>query len=169
MKPSAATVVVLMGVSGAGKTTVGEALSARLRWRFVDADALHPPENVRKMAAGKTLTDADRAPWLEKVAAVIRDALATGSPLVVACSALKARYRQVLGVDDPRVRLVSLEGDPALLASRLNQRTHAFMPPSLLASQLAAFEPPEHVLRIDVSQSVQAIVEAIRTSVTSQR
>jgi gluconokinase len=154
-------VALIMGVSGAGKTTVGEALASRLGWRFLDADSLHPPRNVAKMASGIPLEDADRWPWLERVAQALRASLASGEPLVVACSALKASYRARLQADDPRVLQVSLEGDPALIAARLAQRKGHFMPPSLLASQLATEEPPLGALRVDVAQPVAAQVEEI--------
>ena len=150
-----------MGVSGSGKTTVGEALAARLHWRFVEGDDLHPPENVAKMASGISLEDADRWPWLVRVGACIRESLERGTPLVVACSALKASYRERLQVADPRVLLVSLEGSPALLAERLRGRKGHFMPPALLPSQLATLELPSDALRVDIAQSVEQQVDAI--------
>ena len=150
-----------MGVSGSGKTTVGEALAARLHWRFVEGDDLHPPENVAKMASGIPLEDADRWPWLARVGACIGESLERGTPLVVACSALKASYRERLQVADPRVLLVSLEGSPALLAERLRGRKGHFMPPALLPSQLATLELPSDALRVDIAQSVEQQVDAI--------
>lgn len=135
------TIVVLMGVSGCGKTTIGRALAARLGWAFQEGDALHPPENVAKMAGGAPLTDADRAPWLRKIAAVIdgwRQANASG---LVTCSALKRAYRDIL-IGDRDVRLVYLCGDTATIAARLAARRDHFMPPGLLASQFATLEPP---------------------------
>jgi gluconokinase len=154
-------VALIMGVSGAGKTTVGQALAARLGWRFVEGDALHPPENIAKMASGAPLEDADRWPWLARVAACIQQSLERGSPLVMACSALKASYRERLQVGDPRVLLVSLEGSPALIAERLRGRVGHFMPPSLLPSQLATLELPREALRVDIARSVEQQVDAI--------
>jgi gluconokinase len=127
----------------------------------VDADDLHPRANVEKMAAGHPLTDADRAPWFARVGEVLRNALAEGTPVVLACSALKARYRHGLGLEDPRILTVSLEGSPQLLAERLAHRHHAYMPPDLLPSQLATFEPPAHALRVDVAHPVEALVKRI--------
>jgi gluconokinase len=129
------TAVVVMGVTGSGKSTVGALLAEALGGRFTDADELHPPANREKMRAGIPLDDADRAPWLESVGAV----LAEGG--VVACSALKRRYRDGLRRHAAGVVFVHLAGDAALVADRLAGRTHAYMPASLLASQLDAFEP----------------------------
>jgi gluconokinase len=150
------TPVVVMGVSGSGKSTVGVALAAALGVPFVDGDALHPPANVAKMAAGQPLDDADRAPWLDAVAAV----LATG-PVVVACSALRRRYRDRLRDAAPDLELVWLDGPRELLEKRLAERFHQYMPAALLDSQLAALEPPdpdEHALRLDVGRPVDELV-----------
>ena len=152
-------IVVVMGVSGAGKTTIGQALAAALGWPFVEADDLHPPANVAKMARGEPLDDADRAPWLEAVAARMR-ALDDG---VVACSALRARYRDVLRVR-PDVRFVLLDVPPALLEERLAARRGHFMPPSLLTSQLATLERPADAVAIDGAPPVAAQVAAIRAA-----
>src|SRR5579884_1235439 len=130
-------IVVVMGVSGAGKTTVGRALAAALGWPFVDADDLHPAANVEKMRRGQPLDDADRAPWLAAVASTIRS-MRDG---VVACSALKRAYRDLLRVRDD-VRFVYLAVDEKVLAARLAARQGHYMPPSLLPSQLATLEPP---------------------------
>jgi len=145
-----------MGVSGSGKTTVGEALAAELGLRFVDADALHPHANVEKMAAGIPLTDDDRWPWLDAVGAVLAD-----GPVVVACSALRRVYRERLRAAASELALVYLHGDPALLAERMGHRPGHFMPASLLESQLATLEPPapdEHALSYDVASPVDDIV-----------
>ena len=130
--------VVVMGVSGCGKSTLGRALAAALATRFVDADDLHPAENIAKMAAGQPLDDADRAPWLDRCAA----ALAAG-PVVLACSALKRRYRDRLRVAAPDLRLIHLAAPQSLLAERLVARSGHFMPAGLLPSQFAALEAPE--------------------------
>jgi gluconokinase len=155
-------VIILMGVAGAGKTTVGKQLAQSLGWRFVEGDDFHPPANVAKMAAGIPLTDEDRAPWLERLRGLIQEALERGEPAVVACSALKERYRQVLTVDPARVKWVYLWAPRELIASRLAQRTGHFMPLSLLDSQFAALEAPKDALQVDVTPGPDAVVAAIR-------
>jgi len=129
--------VVVMGVAGCGKSTVGALLAAELGARFLDADALHPAANVAKMAAGQALDDTDRAPWLAAVAA----SFAPGESLVIACSALKRAYRDLLRAGAPDLVFVHLAGTPELLAQRIGARPDHFMPPALLASQLATLEP----------------------------
>jgi gluconokinase len=155
-------VVVLMGVTGAGKTTIGERLASDLGWQFHDADDLHPPENKAKMHAGIPLTDEDRWPWLRAVRGVIEDAIAKGAGAVVACSALKAAYREALASGLTEVRFVLLQGDPALLAERLAHRPGHFMNPALLDSQLHTLEWPKDALVVDIAQSVDAQVAFIR-------
>ncbi|QSQ20702.1 gluconokinase [Pyxidicoccus parkwayensis] len=155
-------VVIVMGVSGAGKTTEGRALAASLGWRFVDADDLHPQSNIAKMAAGVPLTDEDRWPWLRMLSGLIGAALKQGDDLVVACSALKASYRQVLEVDPARMRWVYLDAPREVLASRLAQRHGHFMPPSLLDSQLETLELPANALRVDVTPPPEEVVKRIR-------
>lgn len=153
------TPVVVMGVSGSGKSTVGSLLAAELKLSFVDGDDLHPPENKKKMAAGIALNDADRAPWLDAIAAV----LARGS-VVVACSALKRCYRDRLRAGAPGLRLVYLKGTAELLAARMSARQHEFMPTRLLDSQLATLEEPEAdegALTVDVALTPQAIVTRV--------
>jgi gluconokinase len=152
-------VVVVMGVSGAGKTTIGRALAAALGWPFVEADELHPAANVAKMARGEPLDDADRAPWLDAVAARMR-ALGDG---VVACSALRVRYRDVLRIRDD-VRFVLLEVPEAELERRVAARKGHFMPASLLPSQLATLERTDDLLVVDGGQPVDAQVAAIRST-----
>ena len=131
---------VVMGVSGSGKSTVGAALAQRLRMPYADADDLHPEGNVAKMAAGHPLTDADRLPWLGRLAGWIREHDSAGRPTLMSCSALRRTYREVLrsGADD--VVFVHLTGDKGLLLERMDAREH-FMPPSLLESQLDTLEP----------------------------
>jgi gluconokinase len=160
---SAPRAVVVMGVSGCGKTSVGQALAARLGARFVDADDYHPPANVEKMRAGVPLDDADRAPWLARLNAVLRHAIARDEPVVLACSALRQRYRDALADRLTGVRFVHLSGTPALIASRLALRRHRYMPASLLDSQFAALEPPLDAVVVDVAGSVDEIAaEAAR-------
>ena len=133
---------VIMGVAGTGKSTVGAALAHALGLAFVEGDAYHPATNVQRMAAGIPLTDADRAPWLNALAARLRAAEQAGTGLVMACSALKRSYREVLRAAATGVTFIYLCGDRGLVAERIAQRHAHFMPPSLLDSQLAALEPP---------------------------
>ena len=155
-------VVVLIGPSGAGKTTVGTALAERLGWRFVDADAYHSTGNVAKMHANRPLTDSDRRPWLEAVRAIIAGAVERNEPTVVACSALKRDYRRVLAQGLELVRFVYLRAPPQVLEQRLLNRRDHFAPPALLASQLATFEEPDDALVIDATAAVDQIVATIR-------
>ena len=158
-------VVVLMGVAGAGKTTIGERLAKRLGWRFIDADDHHPAANVAKMASGVPLEDADRWPWLDALNALLRKE----TDAVLACSALKEAYRRRLTAGIGDWRLVHLRGTPGLIASRLAARRHRYMPASLLDSQFATLEPSRGAIDIDVSGEVEASVAAIaeRISVRS--
>ncbi len=159
-------VIVIMGASGAGKTTVGRRLAEVLGWRFIDADALHSPGNVMKMRGGLPLTDADRAPWLEQVRAAIADAIADGRGAVVACSALRARYRAVLSDIPGDVRFVHLDASPDLLRDRVARRVDHFAPVELVASQLATLEQPDGALVLDASEPVDTLVRTIRTALT---
>lgn len=148
--------IIVMGVTGAGKSTVGALLAAKVALPFIDGDDLHPIANKQKMAAGIPLDDADRVPWLDAIAAVISRA-----PAVVACSALKRRYRDRLRKAAPDVKFIYLAGSAPLLAQRLNARDHEFMSPQLLESQLAILEPPgcdENALTVDIHLSPEAIV-----------
>jgi gluconokinase len=154
-----APAVVVMGVSGCGKTAVGSRLAQRLGARFIDADDLHPPANVEKMRAGIALDDADRAPWLALLNARLREAAAAGEPVVLACSALKQRYRDRLGAGVPALRFVHLAGSRELIAARLAARKHRYMPASLLDSQFAALEPPAGAVVVDVTLPVEEAVE----------
>ena len=153
------SVVVVMGVSGCGKTTVAALLAASLGWNLLEGDAFHPPANVAKMAAGIPLTDADRWPWLRAIAAAI-----DGSRSVVACSALKRAYRDVLIGDRTDARLVYLKGSKALIAERLAARQGHFMPPGLLDSQFAALQEPgpdENAIVVEIGGSPEWVVRAI--------
>ena len=150
-------IAIVMGVSGAGKSTIGAALARELGWRFIDADDHHPAANVAKMAAGMPLTDEDRWPWLDRLNSMLR----SEKQAVLACSALKRAYRErlVAGIED--YRFVYLSGDYGLIEGRLAQRRHRYMPASLLASQFEALEPPQDAIAVDVAADVPACVAAI--------
>ncbi len=163
-------VLVVMGVSGSGKTTVAKLLAARLHWELQEGDALHPPANVAKMAGGTPLTDADRWPWLDRIAAWIDARLAAGNSGIVTCSALKRSYRERIIGARRRVRLVFLDGDEALLAPRLAARRGHFMPPTLLQSQLATLEKPgadEHPITVHVGPPPEALADRIMAALAA--
>ena len=153
-----------MGVSGSGKTTVGRALARRIGWQFHDADDHHPAANVEKMRQGIPLTDADRAPWLASLRQIIDASIARGEPGILACSALKQRYRDTL--TRPGVRFIHLRGDLATIRARMEGRQH-FMPVKLLESQFAALEEPAGAIVVDVALSVEAQVDTIVAALTS--
>lgn len=156
-------IVLVMGVSGSGKTTIGRLLAKDLHWTFLDADDFHPAANVAKMHAGIPLTDDDRRPWLESLRGRIAEAHDRGEDVVLACSALKHSYQRFLEQADPGdVRCVFLEGSRMLIRSRLEARAGHFMNPTLLDSQFAALEPPDDAVRVDVSGSPEQIVAAAR-------
>lgn len=160
--------ILLMGVSGSGKTTAGENLAAELGWPFRDADSFHPPANIAKMKSGTPLTDEDRWPWLAAIAAWIDERRANGDPGIVSCSALKQVYRRKLLEGRPDVRLVYLKGDKPLIAARMGRRQGHFMPTALLDSQFAALEEPspeERPIVVGVDTSPRRIIERILVDV----
>jgi len=157
-----AMLIVIMGVAGSGKTAVAEALATALDWPWYDADHYHPPANIEKMSKGAPLTDDDREAWLEALATVLREHAANRESAVLACSALKQRYRDRLHVD-PAVRFVYLHGDYDLIMARLMERPGHFMKPEMLASQFAALEPPQDAVVIDIRAPLVEIVAEIRS------
>ena len=166
------TAVVVMGVSGAGKSTVAQQLARRLGWNFAEGDALHPATNVAKMASGKPLTDADRAPWLAAVAQVIATWRSRGERGVITCSALKRAYRSRIIGDHNDVRLVYHAGPRALIAQRIAARHDHFMPASLLDSQFAALQPPEadeNPITVEIDRPVPELVERIVAGLCAPR
>lgn len=158
-----------MGVSGCGKTHVGRLLAERLGWDFLDGDDFHPEPNVRKMASGIPLDDDDRWPWLGAIRDAVDGRIRNDEPAVVACSALKASYRQALGLPRKGVALVYLTGDPELIRARLEARPGHFMPPSLLASQLATLEPPAEATTVDVTPAPEDVACEIARAVFRTR
>ena len=168
--PQTPSVAVVMGVSGAGKTTVGERLAERLGWEFLEGDRLHPPENVAKMQSGHPLTDADRAPWLAAIARAIDAWLARDARGIVTCSALKRAYRGRIIGTRPGVRLVYLDGSRELIARRIAERRGHFMPPRLLDTQFAALEPPgpdENPVVVAIDLPVERIVSQIAAALAA--
>jgi gluconokinase len=154
--------VILMGVSGSGKTTVGRLLAADLGWDYIEGDDHHPPENINKMAHGIPLTDADRQPWLEKLHGLLCAHAQAQRPVVLACSALKRDYRQMLARDLPDVYFIYLKGTYDLIARRLAQRPRHYMKTGMLAGQFEALQEPEDALTVDVAQGPQQICRIIR-------
>jgi gluconokinase len=156
--PERPVVLIFMGVAGSGKTTVGKLFAEKAGAVFYEGDDFHPPENVAKMRAGIPLTDADREAWLKTLRQIVVDALAKEEFSVLTCSALKAKYRDTLAAGDPRVKFVHLTGPTHLIEERLKSRRGHFMPPTLLASQLATLEPPADALVFSCEKSPAEIV-----------
>jgi gluconokinase len=157
----ARVIVVLMGVAGAGKTAVGGRLAARLGWPFLDGDVLHPAANIRKMASGVALSDADRLPWLAGVHRAMAEHAAAGRSVVVACSALKQGYREVLRSGLADTQFVYLRCSPAVLEGRLRRRRGHFFDPALLGSQLEVLEEPADALVINADQPLEVVVDEV--------
>ena len=155
-------IVLVMGVAGAGKTTIGLALAASLGWRFLDADDFHPPQNVAKMASGMPLDDEDRRPWLAKINSELLKTQSEGSSAVLACSALKESYREQLAREVRDLEVVYLRGAFELIQERMNGRRHRFMPAALLRSQFDALEPPQQAIEVDVSAPVESSISKIK-------
>ena len=165
-------IVVVMGVAGSGKTSIGSALAQALGWGFAEGDTFHSAANVAKMAAGTPLTDDDRRPWLDAIAAWIRQQVTAGRSAVVACSALKRRYRDRLREAWPSLRVVYLQGDRAVLESRLGARTSHFFPKRLLESQLADLEPPapdESPIIVDIADPPATLVSTAASALRPPR
>jgi len=152
-----------MGVSGVGKTTIGKRLAERLGARFVEGDDFHPAANVAKMRRGEPLDDADRRPWLEALAGELARSAAAGNNIVMTCSALRRRYRDLLRAGAPTTQFVYLAGEPAFIRQRLERRHGHYMPPTLLDSQFAALEEPDadEAIRVDASLDANAIVDRL--------
>jgi gluconokinase len=154
-------VVIIMGATGAGKTTIGTMLAAELNWQFADADAFHPPANIEKMSKGIPLNDADRAPWLAAMRKAILEWIAAGNNVVLACSALKRAYREELRAS-PEVKIVYLKGTYALFAERIHHRHGHFAGEGILSGQFADLEEPENAITVDAAKSPEEIVAEIR-------
>jgi gluconokinase len=159
--PPRPALLIFMGVAGCGKTTVASLFAKKTGADFFEGDDFHPPENIAKMRAGIPLTDADRKQWLEKLRAVIVQSLAAKQFTVLTCSALKSKYRDTLAAGDPRVKFVHLTGSRTLIAERLKNRRGHFLPPALLASQLAILEPPADALVASCEKSPPEIVAGL--------
>ncbi|NNN09916.1 MAG: gluconokinase [Acidimicrobiaceae bacterium] len=162
--------IVVLGVSGSGKSTVGRSLAERLGYDFCDADDLHSPANIAKMSSGRPLNDEDRVPWLNAVGHRMRETLDQGRGVVVACSALKKSYRDLLRRYEPATFCVFLDGSPELILSRVVARARSFMPPSLQSSQFATLEPlgvDEEGVKVDVSGDVADTVDAVLAALSA--
>jgi gluconokinase len=157
-------IVVVMGVSGSGKTVIGSAVAKKLGWSFIEGDDFHPPENVAKMSSGQALTDEDRWPWLDRLNMELRARETKGESAVLACSALKQTYRDRLTRGVANWQLVFLHGSFELLQQRIKERKHRYMPASLLQSQFATLEPPAKAISVDVAQPLEQSVEQIRAA-----
>lgn len=157
-------IVIVMGVSGSGKTTIGKQLAASLQWEFRDADTFHSPENVEKMRRGIPLSETDRLPWLKSLQTAIAEWLQADKNVVLACSALKQSYRQYLMLDSDRVKLVYLKGSYQLIYKRLQMRQNHYMSAELLNSQFDLLEEPTDAISVDISAPTQVILQTIESA-----
>jgi len=155
-------IIILMGVTGSGKSTVGEALTRALGWSLYEGDDFHPPANIAKMASGSPLDDEDRWPWLQVLANEIDQWLARGESVVLTCSALKQSYRDILVGGHKQVHIVHLRGSRELIGGRLAKRQHHYMPPGLLDSQFADLEIPREIVEVDIAPAPADIAANIR-------
>ena len=162
-------VLILMGPMGCGKTTIGKMLAEKLGWSFYDGDDFHPEKNVEKMRAGIALTDDDRKLWLKELHANIQNWLRNKQNSVLACSALKQAYRDMLGVDQSTVRTVYLKGSYELLRKRIEERQHPYMDKNLLRSQLDTLEEPKDGLTVDISATPEIVVNTILNYLNSKK
>ena len=160
--PRGPIALVLMGVTGSGKTTIGQLLSAELICSFIDGDDFHPPVNVKKMSSGEALTDEDRWPWLEILTDKIQEHIQQEQSMVLACSALKKSYREILCVERELVQFIYLKGDYTTVERRMQTRENHFMAKTLLQSQFATLEEPEDAIVVDISPSPSEILKSIR-------
>lgn len=156
-----AQAIILMGVSGSGKSSIGQALSARLGWSFYEGDNFHSPQSVEKMSRGIPLSDEDRFPWLETLSKLIYEKNESGENIILACSALKRAYRQHLRLGNENLIFIHLDGDYDLVWSRMQTRGSHYMKPAMLQSQFDTLEVPQHAVRIKIDQPVEAIIESI--------
>jgi len=154
-------VFVIIGPMGCGKTTIGQVLATRLSWQFYDADDFHPEANKKKMAQGVPLEDSDREPWLNILHQIIEEHLADGRSMILACSALKKKYRRMLGIDQQQVFSIFLKGSYSLLEERIAARSHQFMAKDLLRSQLDTLEEPDSGLTVDIAGTPEEICQTI--------
>jgi gluconokinase len=163
-----AQAVIIMGVSGSGKTTIGKRLSDKLGWDFYDADDFHPQANIDKMSRGIPLTDGDRWPWLENLNRLMLEYINKNRPVVVSCSALKSSYRDLLLKNISHAVLVYLRGDYGLIKERMHQRQDHYMRARMLESQFEALEEPKDAIIIDIGADPEAIIDAIIQSISSK-
>lgn len=154
-------ILLLMGVCGSGKSTIGKQLAKRLVADFIEGDDYHPPENISKMRSGEPLQDADRRQWLTQLAAILQEAAEQNRSLILACSALKASYRQQLLANCPKARIVWLYGSEAVIKQRVESRSNHFVSANLIASQFEILEPPKDAVKISITKKPEQIVEEI--------